>query len=113
MAFLLLLIGSAFVVITAFVFTFSLKRLVEPGVWCPWYVHVIAIVWLVLGVAADCVFNLLLGSLIFRELPHELLFTDRVQRHYARTDGNWRQAKADQWRQFLNAIDPDHVERSA
>lgn len=109
MALLIALVGSAFFVITAFVFTFSLKRLIAPGTWCPWYIQPIAVVWILIGVVADFVFNLLWGSVIFRELPHELLFTDRVQRHYARTDGNWRHAKASQWREFLNSIDPDHV----
>jgi hypothetical protein len=104
-----LLIGSVFFVVTAFVFSFSVMRLTSEQVWCPWYVQVIAIVWLVVGTVADAVFNVLWGSVIFLELPHELLFTDRVQRHYARTNGDWRHAKAAQWREFLNAVDPGHV----
>jgi len=104
-----LFVGSAFVVITSFVFLFTVKRLLSERVWCPWYIKAIAYVWLFFGLFADVVFNLLWGTIIFRELPHELLFTSRVQRHYRNADGTWRQVKAAQWREFLNAVDPGHV----
>ncbi len=104
-----LVVASAFLVITGFVFVFSVQKLLDADVWCPWYVQVVAIVWLALGLVADVAFNWLLGTLIFRELPHELVFTERVKRHYRRTDGDWRQRKAEQWAEFLNAVDAGHI----
>lgn len=103
------LAGSAFVVFTAFILVFSLQRLLEVGVWVPWYLQVVAIVWLILGFAADFLFNILWGSLIFRERPHEALFSHRVKRHFRDTTGGWRHEKAVKWASFLNAVDPGHV----
>lgn len=105
-----LVAASGFLVITAFVFVFSVERLLKSDAWCPWYVQVVALVWLVLGLIADIAFNWTLGTLIFRELPHELVFTERVRRHFRRTDGNWRQRKAAHWAEFLNAIDAGHIQ---
>ncbi len=106
---LIALVGSAFLVLTGFVFVFTVQRLIESDVWCPWYFKVVAIVWLLIGAIADIAFNWLWGTVIFRELPHELMFTSRVKRHYGRTDGNWRQRRAARWRELLNAVDPGHV----
>lgn len=60
----------------------------------------------VLGLLLDAAFNVTFGTVLFRELPRELLFSARVQRH-------WRADKGDRmaafWARQLNAIDPDHV----
>lgn len=102
-------IAATFVVETAFMQVSSAQRAVDAGVKLPLDVRCVTYFWLVIGVCADIVFNLTRGSLIFRELPHELLFTDRVKRHARKSDG-WRKGKADEWAAFLNAVDPGHVE---
>lgn len=111
MTFIAILVLIPFLVVTGFVFVFSVKHLLAAGAWCPWYVKAIAYVWLVLGGIADVLFNIVWGSLIFRELPklpHELTMTARVRRHFAKGSG-WRQAKAAKWASMLNAVDPGHV----
>lgn len=107
LATLLLLVSSAFLVITAFVFVFSARRVIESGAWCPWYVRVIARAWLVVGLVADVAFNWIWGTVIFREFPKEIVFTSRIKR-LVKSDG-WRGEKARQWAEFLNAVDPHHV----
>ena len=104
---LLVLAAIPFLVVTGFVFVFSVQRLLETGAWCPWYIRAIAYVWLVIGGIADVLFNAVWGSWIFRERPHEWTMTARVKRH-VRGSG-WRKAKALQWAEMLNAVDPGHV----
>lgn len=58
----------------------------------------------VIGFALDVAFNVVFGTLMFRELPHELLFTDRVKRHFA--DGD---RLAAWWARNLNLVDPGHI----
>lgn len=63
----------------------------------------------VIGLVLDWLFfNWLLGSLMFLELPRELLLTSRVKRHYRTSDG-WRRDLATWWRRQLNLIDPGHI----
>lgn len=98
---------SAFAVITAFVFVFSVQRLLQDDVWCPWYIKVIAYIWLAIGLPADVLFNWIWGTVIFREFPRELMFTARVKRHMSSSGENrW---KAERWASMLNAVDPGHV----
>ncbi|OQX30709.1 MAG: hypothetical protein B0D96_03335 [Candidatus Sedimenticola endophacoides] len=57
---------------------------------------------LVIGYPLDCLFNLLLGTLFFLELPREWLFTARCDRHL--DDPGWRGRNA---RFFChNLLDP-------
>lgn len=103
---------SAFCVITGFVFVFSVNRVLREGIWCPWYIKVVAYLWLVVGWVSDAVFNTFWGTLIFRELPQwqdkELMFSSRVKRHCKEGEG-WRLERAALWASFLNAVDPGHV----
>lgn len=57
----------------------------------------------------DLAWNLVVGTLTFLELPHELLFTSRVKRHLRATDKGWRYEMAAWWAYQLNQIDPGHV----
>ena len=49
--------------------------------------------YLLLGAAADILANLTLASIVFLELPHELLVTRRLQRHMKGKAG-WRRSLA-------------------
>lgn len=62
--------------------------------------------WLVVGYVIDVLFNAVIGSVIFFELPRELLFTSRVSR-LNDSDG-WRGRLA-RWvcTQLLDPFDPD------
>jgi hypothetical protein len=58
----------------------------------------------VIGLALDVAFNVVFGSLMFLELPRELLFTSRCQRHAHKGSrlALW-------WAKQLNAFDPGHI----
>lgn len=58
----------------------------------------------------DVLFNATWGSLIYRELPKEWLFTTRTKRHYYGQNSSQHQIDAaERWAYRLNAIDPGHV----
>jgi hypothetical protein len=61
----------------------------------------------VVGVLLDVAFNLTFGTVMYLELPRELLFTARCQRHF-RGQGR-RQRLAAWWAKQLNQFDADHV----
>jgi len=76
------------------------------------YVKPFAYMTLFVGLIIDFLFQMIFGTLLFLELPKELLFSGRVQRH-ARRYG-WRQKQAIFWAtHFLNPFDPsgDHIDR--
>jgi hypothetical protein len=70
-----------------------------------------------MGVVADVLFNVIYGSVIFRELPREAFFTQRVKR-WSRAaeavakeghDLSRREKKGVTWKGRLNSIMPGHV----
>jgi len=63
--------------------------------------------WAIIGIALDFGFNMVAGTLMYLELPHELMFTVRCKRHVA--DEGWRGSIARWWRRQLNQISPGHV----
>lgn len=105
---LLLAIGSWLVLGMLFIGYPTIRRLKNQRDEFGWVVKVPIYVALVLGVVADVVFNAVWGSIIFRELPREWLFTDRLKRHWH--GGDDKQIKrAAPWVRRVNAIDPGHV----
>lgn len=72
-----------------------------------WKVHVLPLA--VVGLVLDGVFNLTFGTLMFRELPHELLFSARVQRHARRQPADRRRDLAMFWARQLNTFDSEHI----
>jgi hypothetical protein len=83
------------------------KHLKEEGIRFNAIMKIPLHIYLYAGVLFDVVFNLTVGSIVFREVPKEWLFTTRVQRHV--TADSWRQATAKVWAQRLNKVDPGHV----
>lgn len=71
-----------------------------------WKVHLFPLA--IIGFALDIAFNVLFGTLMFREIPKELLFSSRVQRH-VRNGQTKRLGLAMFWAKQLNAFDPDHI----
>ena len=68
---------------------------------------------LVPGLLLDVVFNVLYGSIAFREFPREWLFSTRVKRHIkgmSYSNGlSRRERLALWWQTVLNTIDPGHI----
>ena len=73
-----------------------------------WIIKIPAYTALVLGLLANVAFNVLWGSVIFREPPKEWLFSDRLKRHYRGADTE-QSKRAEPWVRRVNAIDPGHV----
>ena len=62
---------------------------------------------LVIGLISDFLFNVTWGSVIFLELPRELLMTDRLKRHIGDHKKDWRDRNANWFcKEFLNVYDP-------
>ena len=82
-----------------------------------WIVGSMTLTSLVVGVLSDVLFNAIVGTLVFRELPREFLFTDRVKRWdnkaaaamSAEKDLNYRERMGYLWAARLNRIMPNHV----
>ena len=71
-----------------------------------WKVHIFPLA--AIGIVLDLLFNVVFGTLMFRELPKELLFSSRVQRH-VRNGPSKRFGLAMFWARQLNTFDPDHI----
>lgn len=68
----------------------------------PWPARLVGYPVLLVGAVFDILFNWLIGSVIFFEVPHEFLFTTRCHRHHPA--GTWRGATA-RWL-CTNLLDP-------
>lgn len=73
-----------------------------------WFIKVPAYVAVFVGLIADVLFNATWGTVVFRELPKEFLFTDRLKRHWRGTD-EVQKNRAAPWVKRVNLIDPGHV----
>jgi len=61
---------------------------------------------IIVGLLFDVAMNLIVGTLFFRELPRELVFTSRLQRHLKESHG-WRLRMAAWWcEHLLDPFDP-------
>lgn len=104
--------ASIFVVCAAFPAVMLLHRAMMAGVWVPIEARVTGRILYVIGVPADVAYNIVIGTIRFRELPRllsgELTMSARVQRHVDESDG-WRLDHAMQWAAFLNFCDPGHI----
>lgn len=69
-----------------------------------WAVKYPAYVFLSVGAMTDIVFNAIFGTVIFRELPREFFFTNRVKRHV-----KTGHPKAKEWAERINKIFPNHI----
>ena len=86
----------------------GLQRLKPYKAQFDWKVKVPVYTALFVGVLADVAFNLVWGSVIFRELPREWLFTYRLKRHWYGHSAVQRK-RAQPWVFVVNTIDPGHV----
>jgi uncharacterized protein (DUF2062 family) len=86
----------------AFVAIMAAKRLELTRYW-----KVMLFPLAVVGLVLDVLFNLTFGSVMYLELPRELLFTKRCQRHIKGSGS--RQRMAAFWQRQLNLFDPGHV----
>jgi len=67
---------------------------------------VMGLPFVILGIALDVIFNFTIASIMFAELPNELLVTERLKRHDL-TGYGWRCSLA-RWicRNMLDSLDP-------
>lgn len=98
-----------YILLTGWFFALTYSRtLRDKGIELSSVVVVPLYAFLVAGVIADAIFNATIGSVIFRELPKEWLFTARIRRHLSSSDSRRRTA-AERWATRINKIDPGHV----
>ena len=90
----------------AFVAVMHAKAVKERGSLTAYW-SVILLPLALAGLILDAAFNLTFGTVLYRELPRELLFTARCKRHIA-GEGS-RQRMAAFWQRQLNQFDPGHV----
>jgi len=67
--------------------------------------------WFIIAVVGDVLFNWVIGSIVFVEIPKEMLFTDRVSRHLTKPGKIWRRKLASFFcKNMLDPFDPsgDH-----
>lgn len=102
-----LIVAGWFLLTGSFVLVMRAKRLMRDGgeLSLFWLVNVLP--WAAVGIALDIVFNATAGTLMFFELPRQLMFTSRVKKH--KNDEDWRGDIARWWQKQLNQIDPGHV----
>jgi len=105
---------STGVVMTGFLVIASAKRVLEAGINLPLAMKLTCLFWGVVAIAADSVYNALVGSGRFRAwpkfnrwhgIPYPELYSARIQTLVRAGD-----AKAIRWAAILNAADPGHIE---
>lgn len=87
----------------SFVAIMNAKRVLNTeGLSLFWKVTLVPLA--VIGLVLDAVFNLTFGTAMFLELPREMLFSARVQRHYLKGS-----RLAAWWKVQLNLFDEHHI----
>jgi hypothetical protein len=71
--------------------------------------RVLAVLFVFAGVIVDVFYNLTVGSIIFFQIPKQLLFTTRLQDNMY--TGGWRSKLANTLCSVLDRLDPDHCGR--
>ena len=93
--------------INLFVAAMHAKRVIDRGT----QIHGLFLYPLYVGagiaVLLDVAFNATAGTVMFRELPREALFTERCRRHKKAKSG-WRKLRAQWWCRQLNKFDKGH-----
>jgi hypothetical protein len=77
----------------------------------PRFIYWTLYVMLIPGVVLDFLFNITYGTLHYKQLPKDWLFsgtTARILRE-PMNQGTTRYKRARRWQQILNAIDPGHI----
>lgn len=88
---------------------FAYSKAVElqaRGVTFTWWVNIPLKVGFVVGYVADVIFNATWGSVIFREIPREWTFSQRVNRWIRQKPND---ATAVEWAERINKIMPGHI----
>jgi len=62
------------------------------------------------GLVLDVIWNATYGTFLFKELPKEWTFSERLSRHWDYKNLNWRYDKAAVWAAWLNHVDPGHID---
>jgi hypothetical protein len=113
----LVVLLTTFVVFTGFMVAAGYKRTIAASVKISRARYVISLFWFLVGVPADAVYNLTVGTVVFRQLPRfsivwkvfpiPELYSGRVQRNVTRAD--WRGELARAEAAFLNANIDGHI----
>jgi len=94
---------------TGFLVVASAKRVRDEGLAIPHGGRMVVYIWLLLGGPGDVLYNLIIGTATYKELPRELLFSHRIER-LANGPAGWRRDKALPLAMVLNAADDNHID---
>ncbi len=104
---LALLVGWL-VFVPMFVTVMKGKDLKKRGYVLHWFFAIPVYLCAIIGWPIDViVYNFVIGTWVFREIPHELVFTDRVKRHLKGAHIR-RRRKAEWWAEHGNRWAPGH-----
>ncbi len=98
---------SLFVAVWLFTAGIHAKQMSDKGLLDNFFKWIYAPLVMVV-ILVDVVFNVIWGSVVYKEAPEEFLFTTRTKRHLKESKGK-RLETALVWKRRLNAIDPDHI----
>jgi len=101
-------VAGFYLLIGSFIIVMRAKAIRDEGAKITLFWRVGVWPWAIIGVALDVAFNVVAGTVMFLELPHEIMFTSRSKRHVREAKG-WRLAIALFWQKQLNQISPGHV----
>ena len=100
-------VAGWFVLLWGFVLAMHVKHLRDSGTALSWFWFVNLLPIVAVAVLLDFSFNMVAGTIMYLELPHELMFTSRCKRHVS--DEGWRGSVARWWQRQLNQISKGHV----
>lgn len=98
-----------YVVATAFVGVMHAKKVLASGQNIAFVFKAPLVLTAIIGILADIAFNLSVGTIIYKELPKELLFTARCKRHL-NGGSSWRKERATWWCNEMHKFDEGHCE---
>jgi len=109
---ILIVLLSPPVIVIGFIVAMTVQKLIDSGIWCPWWIKAIAYLLIPIAYPADAIMNLIFGWAIFREAPWKwrgLMFSSRVQYHRRHSTSGKRYPIALRWTALLNFIGPGHI----
>lgn len=111
---ILLIIAGWFLLLWGYVVCMHAKQLIGSGTRLTWFWKINLLPLAGIAVLLDVAFNATVGTLLYLELPHELMFTSRCKRWVrmdlpADTLARHRYRLALWWQRQLNQISPGHV----
>lgn len=103
------ILAASFGVTTGFFMVATARRLEESGLKLNRTRRLIVRFWLYVGAVCDFAYNVTVGTVRFRELPREVMYSGRIQRLVREAEGP-KLLMALKEAQMLNTAWPGHID---